>query len=202
MRALELVVRNLRRPHTIVKPMPYLFRIMKDESSHKHVTIYTDGACSGNPGPGGYAAILIYGKSVKEISAGYKNTTNNRMELRGVIAALSALKGQCKVTLYTDSQYIVNAINLGWVRKWEANGWKRNKKDRALNVDLWMRVLDLLDIHQVTFVWVRGHAGNRHNERCDELAVAAAQSDVLLEDERSSANDLGLGMTMIVNRES
>ena len=137
-----------------------------------HVTIYTDGACSGNPGPGGYGAILMYGSHKKELSGGDANTTNNRMELMGVITALEALNRPCQVDLYTDSQYVVNAIEKGWARKWQANGWMRNKKDKALNPDLWQRLLDLLETHQVTFHWVKGHAEHPYNTRCDELAVA------------------------------
>lgn len=136
-----------------------------------NVTIYTDGACSGNPGPGGYGAILMYGSHKKELSGGDANTTNNRMELMGVITALEALNRPCQVDLYTDSQYVVNAIEKGWARKWQANGWMRNKKDKALNPDLWQRLLDLLETHQVSFHWVKGHAENPYNNRCDELAV-------------------------------
>jgi ribonuclease HI len=148
----------------------------------KEVTIYTDGACSGNPGPGGYGVILIHGKHRKELSAGYKFTTNNRMELRGIIAGLEALKVRCKVDITTDSRYIVDAINLGWVYKWKSKGWKRNNKDRALNVDLWQQILRLMEMHTVQFHWVRGHAGHPLNERCDELAVEASQQEALLED--------------------
>ena len=137
-----------------------------------NVTIYTDGACSGNPGPGGYGAILMYGQHKKELSGGDPNTTNNRMELMGVITALKALNRPCQVDLYTDSQYVVNAIEKGWAKKWQANGWMRNKKDKALNPDLWQSLLDLLEIHQVTFHLVKGHAENPYNNRCDELAVA------------------------------
>ena len=137
-----------------------------------NVTIYTDGACSGNPGPGGYGAILMYGSQKKELSGGNANTTNNRMELMGVITALKALNRPCQVDLYTDSQYVVNAIEKGWARKWQANGWMRNRKDKALNPDLWQMLLDLLEVHQVTFHWVKGHAENPYNHRCDELAVA------------------------------
>ena len=140
-----------------------------------NVTIYTDGACSGNPGPGGYGAILMYGSHKKELSGGEPNTTNNRMELMGVITALKTLNRPCQVDLYTDSQYVVNAIEKGWARKWQANGWMRNKHDKALNPDLWQRLLDLLEIHQVTFHWVKGHAANPYNNRCDELAVAESR---------------------------
>ncbi len=148
----------------------------------KHVDIYTDGACSGNPGPGGYGTILKHAGKEKELSAGYKNTTNNRMELRAVIAGLEALKEPCTGMIYSDSQYIVNAINQGWARRWKANGWKRNKKDKAQNPDLWDRLLTLLDQHDFRFTWVRGHAGHPENERCDRLAVEASQLPFLLDD--------------------
>lgn len=138
----------------------------------KHVIIYTDGACSGNPGPGGWGAILKYGSASRELSGGEAATTNNRMELTGVITALNALKEPCQVTLYTDSQYVVNAMTKGWAKKWRANGWMRNKKDPALNPDLWQQLLELCDRHQVEFVWVKGHAENEFNNRCDQLAVA------------------------------
>ena len=141
-----------------------------------NVTIYTDGACSGNPGPGGYGAILMYGAHKKELSGGNPNTTNNRMELMGVITALKALNRPCQVDLYTDSQYVVNAIEKGWAKKWQANGWMRNKKDKALNPDLWQTLLDLLEVHQVAFHWVKGHAENAYNNRCDEMAVAAIKN--------------------------
>ena len=135
------------------------------------VTIYTDGACSGNPGPGGYGAILMYGEHKKELSGGEKLTTNNRMELMGVITALKALNRPCQVDLYTDSQYVVNGIEKGWAKKWQANGWMRNKKEKAMNPELWQELLDLLEIHQVSFHWVKGHAENPYNNRCDEIAV-------------------------------
>lgn len=139
------------------------------------VTIYTDGACSGNPGPGGFGAILMYGEHKKELSGGEAETTNNRMELMGVITALKALKRPCTVHLYTDSQYVVNAIEKGWAKKWRSNGWMRNKKDKAMNPDLWQELLELLEVHQVTFHWVKGHAENPYNNRCDELAVAESR---------------------------
>jgi len=141
----------------------------------KKISIYTDGACSGNPGPGGWGAVLLYGKQKKELSGGEAETTNNRMELLGVISALEALKEPCEVELYTDSQYIVNAVNERWVYKWQANGWMRTKKDPAKNPDLWGRLLELLKIHGVTFHWVKGHGDNAYNNRCDELAVAESQ---------------------------
>lgn len=135
------------------------------------VEIFTDGACSGNPGPGGYGAILRVGEHVKELSGGEANTTNNRMELMGVIAALSALKYPCDVVLTTDSKYVVDSVTKGWARGWKAKGWIKSDKKPALNVDLWEKLLDLLDVHNVKFVWVKGHAGHPENERCDELAV-------------------------------
>ena len=139
------------------------------------VTIYTDGACSGNPGPGGWGAILSYKGTEKELSGGAAQTTNNRMELTAVITGLSALKEPCAVTLYSDSKYIIDAIQKGWAKKWRANGWMRNAKDPALNPDLWEKLLDLLEKHEVTFVWVKGHAGHPENERCDQLAVQESQ---------------------------
>lgn len=140
----------------------------------KHVDIFTDGACSGNPGPGGYGAILRYGSRERELSQGFAQTTNNRMELSGAIEALKLLKEPCQVTLYSDSQYLSNGINKGWAEKWRANGWMRNKKEPALNADLWEELLRLCEIHQVKIVWIKGHAGHPENERCDQLAVAAA----------------------------
>lgn len=137
----------------------------------KEVIIYTDGACSGNPGPGGWGAILKYNQREKEISGGEAKTTNNRMELSAAIFALKILKEPCKVTLYSDSQYLINAITKGWAEKWRASGWMRNKKDPALNPDLWQQLLNLCSIHEVTFIWVKGHASNQYNNRCDELAV-------------------------------
>lgn len=138
----------------------------------KNVKIYTDGACSGNPGPGGWGAVLIYGDVLRELSGSDKSTTNNRMELISVITALEALKEPCKVELYTDSQYVSNAVNKGWLKSWEAKGWKR-KGDELKNPDLWMKLVPLLDKHDVTFTWVKGHADNKYNNRCDELAVEA-----------------------------
>lgn len=141
----------------------------------KQVEIFTDGACSGNPGPGGWGAVLRYNGHEKEISGGEANTTNNRMELSAVINALALLKEPCKVTLYSDSQYVCNALELGWAKKWKANNWMRNKKEKALNPELWDRLLTLYDTHEVEIVWVKGHAGHPENERCDRLAVAAAK---------------------------
>lgn len=140
---------------------------------HKHVVIYTDGACSGNPGPGGFGIILQYGEHRKEISQGFPNTTNNRMELLGVITALESLKTPCIVDLYSDSKYVIDAVQKGWAVKWRSKNWMRTPKEPAKNPDLWERLLDLLDIHDVTFHWVKGHAQNENNNRCDQLAVEA-----------------------------
>ncbi|MBI1747732.1 MAG: ribonuclease HI [Acidobacteria bacterium] len=145
----------------------------------KKVTIYTDGACLGNPGPGGYAAVLLYGDRRRELTGGFQKTTNNRMEIMGAIAGLNALKIRCRVTLYSDSQYLVNAIMLGWAQRWKGNGWKRDRKHMASNVDLWEQLLELCKKHEVEFKWVRGHAGNTENERCDKLSQQAAQQNNL-----------------------
>jgi len=149
----------------------------------RNVEIYTDGACSGNPGPGGIGVVLLYGRHRREILAGYVLTTNNRMEILAAIVGLEALKEPCAVTLYSDSRYLVDAIEKDWVTRWRANGWMRNKKDAALNVDLWERLLPLLDAHRVRFVWVRGHGDNVENNRCDQLARAAAALEDLQDDE-------------------
>jgi len=136
----------------------------------KQITIYTDGACSGIPGPGGWGAILLYKDTIRELSGGEKQTTNNRMELMGAISSLSALKEACEVDIYTDSQYIANAINKGWLVGWKAKNWKR-KDGELKNIDLWQELDKLLSLHTVTFNWVKGHADNKFNNRCDELAV-------------------------------
>lgn len=138
----------------------------------KKVEIYTDGACSGNPGKGGWGAVLVYGGKEKELSGAEKDTTNNRMELTAVIEALGALKQPCNVVLTTDSKYVCDAINKGWVYSWKKNGWKKSDKKPALNVDLWEKLLPLLEKHNVEFVWVKGHNGHPYNERCDTLAVS------------------------------
>lgn len=148
----------------------------------KKVTIYTDGACTGNPGKGGYGAVLIYNGHRKEISGGYQLTTNNRMEMIAAIASLRSLKEKCEVTLHSDSKYLVDAVNLGWAKKWQANGWKRNHKESAKNPDLWQEILDLCQQHYIDFVWVKGHSGILENERCDVLAVAATKQGNLLVD--------------------
>lgn len=142
----------------------------------KKVEIYTDGACLGNPGIGGYGAILKYNGHKKEISGRYENTTNNRMEITAVIEALKLLKEPCDITIYSDSQYVCNAITKGWAKSWETKGWMRNKKEPALNADLWKKLLELIENHKVELVWVKGHAGHPENERCDALAVEAAKS--------------------------
>ena len=141
----------------------------------KKVEIYTDGACRGNPGPGGWGAIIVYGCHELPLSGGEANTTNNRMELMAAIEGLSRLKEPCLVTLYSDSKYLVDAITLGWVYKWRAAGWKRGKEP-AKNPDLWEKLLSLLERHSVTFVWVKGHDGHAYNERCDKLATEFADS--------------------------
>ena len=137
----------------------------------KNVEIFTDGACKGNPGPGGWGAILRCNGKEKELSGYESNTTNNRMEIMAVLKALEALKEPCNVTLCSDSQYVCNAIEKGWAKNWQKNNWMRNKKEPALNVDLWERLLQLLEAHNIKVVWIRGHAGHPENERCDKLAV-------------------------------
>lgn len=137
----------------------------------KKVDIYTDGACSGNPGKGGWAAILVYNKREKELCGSAAETTNNRMELTAAIKALEALKEPCEVTLTTDSRYVCDSVTKGWVYSWKKNGWKKGDKKPALNVDLWEQLLPLLEKHEVSFNWVRGHIGHPYNERCDKLAV-------------------------------
>ena len=138
----------------------------------KEVTLYTDGSCSGNPGPGGWGAILIWKGLEKELSGGEAQTTNNRMELTGAIRGLSALKEPCKVDLYTDSQYIAKAVNEGWLEGWRKRGWKKADKSPIANPDLWMELDSLFHTHQVRLIWVKGHADNPFNNRCDALAVA------------------------------
>ena len=152
-------------------------------ASDKQVTIYTDGACEGNPGPGGYGVVLIHGDRRRELSEGYRLTTNNRMELLAVIRGLETLKERCHVTLHSDSRYVIDGIDKGWAARWRANDWMRNKKESAINPDLWGRLLDLCDAHDVEFRWVRGHSGVPENERCDRLAVEAARGKKLQTDE-------------------
>jgi ribonuclease HI len=159
----------------------YIFWEMA-ETKISSVVIYTDGACLGNPGRGGYGVVLLGGGHRKELSAGYRKTTNNRMEIMGPIAGLSALKKPCSVTLFSDSQYVVNAMSKGWVQQWKARSWRRSNKEKAMNSDLWEQMLSVCKIHQVRFSWVRGHDGNIENERCDVLAVEASNQPSLLID--------------------
>ncbi len=139
----------------------------------KEVNIYTDGACTGNPGKGGFGAILIYNENEKSISEGYRLTTNNRMELLAPIKALGLLKEKCKVNIYSDSKYLTDAINQSWLRGWVKNNWRKADKKPVLNVDLWKQLYELMQVHDITFIWVKGHAGNHYNEICDKLAVDA-----------------------------
>ena len=147
--------------------------------SAEHVTIYTDGACIGNPGRGGYGVVLLKDERRSELAGGYHRTTNNRMEIIAAIVGLEALEGRCQVTLCSDSAYMVNAINRGWAQRWRANGWRRTKTEQAQHPDLWGRLLGLCEFHQVKFRWVKGHSGDRENERCDRLASQAARGQGL-----------------------
>ncbi len=147
------------------------------------VTIHTDGACVGNPGPGGYAAVVVRGGVRTELSGGRRRTTNNRMEMLAAVVALESLAEPCRVTVFSDSRYLVDAVMHGWAQRWRLNGWKRNRDEYAVNTDLWARLLDLCRAHEVAFVWVRGHAGDAENERCDRLAVAAAAGEDLPPDD-------------------
>jgi len=139
----------------------------------KSVEIYTDGACTGNPGKGGYGAVLIYNGNEKRISAGFRKTTNNRMELMAAAEALSLLKEPCNVTLYSDSKYLTDAINKGWINSWQKNNWRKSDKKPVLNVDLWEKIIGLTQTHSISFIWVKGHDGNIYNEICDKMAVEA-----------------------------
>ncbi len=149
----------------------------------KKVSLYTDGSCLGNPGPGGYGAILDFKGHRKELAQGFRLTTNNRMELLAVIEGLSALTMPCRVTVYSDSEYVVKAMKGGWPHKWQRNDWKRKGNKPAVNSDLWERLLALCETHDVQFVWVRGHSGHAENERCDRLANEAARGKELVDDE-------------------
>jgi ribonuclease HI len=151
-------------------------------SQLKQVTIYTDGACRGNPGPGGYGVILRYKDNRKELSHGFRLTTNNRMEIMAAIAGLRALKTRCAVTIVTDSQLLRNTMTRGWAQRWRKNGWRKRNDEKVLNKDLWIELLRLCDHHQVKFVWTRGHAGDTENERCDRLAREAAQHEAVSRD--------------------
>lgn len=148
----------------------------------KRVSIYTDGACSGNPGKGGYGVILSYNGNTKELSAGYECTTNNRMELMAVIAGLSALKEPCEVDLYSDSKYFIDSVEKDWIGSWQKNGWKNSKKEPVKNRELFEEIIRLLSVHKVSLHWVKGHNGHEQNERCDALAVSAAKGGNLLTD--------------------
>lgn len=148
----------------------------------KKIYIYTDGACSGNPGKGGYGAILKYNDVTKELSQGYISTTNNRMELLAAITALEALKEPCEVILTSDSKYLTDSVNQGWIEKWKSNNWYRTKSEKAKNVDLFKRLDAQIQKHKIEFVWVKGHAGHPENERCDKLATTAINGDNLIED--------------------
>lgn len=149
---------------------------MAQNIGKKQVEIFSDGACRGNPGPGGWGTILVYGKIEKELSGGDRETTNNRMELLGAISGLEALKEPCAVTLTSDSKYLVDGMTRGWAKSWEKNGWVKTDKKPALNADLWERLLRLCEKHTVRFVWIKGHAGHPYNERCDKLATEFADS--------------------------
>jgi ribonuclease HI len=152
---------------------------LKLSERYKKVTIYTDGACVGNPGPGGYGVVLLYGDHRRELSGGCQHTTNNRMELLAAIRGLEALKECCEVRLLSDSQYVVNGIMKGWAKRWRGSGWRRNKDEFAENRDRWEQLLELCEKHCVVLEWVRGHAGNSENERCDQLATTAARASDL-----------------------
>lgn len=141
----------------------------------KTITIYTDGACSGNPGPGGWGAVLLYGEYRKELSGGAANTTNNRMELTAVLEALTLLKEPCTVELYSDSRYVIDGLSKGWAKGWQARGWQKADKKPALNPDLWEKLLEQAGRHTLRYHWVKGHAETEENNRCDELAVAESQ---------------------------
>jgi ribonuclease HI len=156
---------------------------METQSPMPHVQIYTDGGCEPNPGPGGYGVVLVHPKKRAEVSGGFRRTTNNRMEILAAIKGLQVLKQPCKVTLYSDSQYLVDAMTKGWAADWKKKDWWRTNKERAANADLWKMLLELCERHQVEFRWIRGHAGNLENERCDQLCIAALRKSNLAADE-------------------
>ena len=182
---------NIRKVILSFDDYKHLIEAIKDEAIYPtmietqvekdvdNAIIYTDGSCINNPGAGGYGVVLIHGKQRKELSGGFRLTTNNRMEIIAAIVGLRALPVKSAVTLYTDSQYLVNAIMKGWAKKWQNNEWKRNQKEKAKNIDLWQELLLLCEQHEVEFIWVRGHSGNQENEYCDKLAFKAAQKDNL-----------------------
>jgi ribonuclease HI len=174
--------RKKAKQHFAKKTTPIPTKKPRNLKNLSEVTIYTDGACSYNPGPGGYGVVLIYKNTIKELSGGFRLTTNNRMEIMACIEGLRSLKEPCAVTLFSDSKYVVDAMKKGWAKKWKANDWKRNENEFALNIDLWKQMLDLCQIHNVAFNWVKGHAGNEYNERCDQLATQALSQPELLSD--------------------
>ncbi len=160
--------------------------------SPMNVTIYTDGACLGNPGPGGYGVVILRDGRRSELSGGYRRTTNNRMEIMAAIVALESLEERCQVTLYSDSEYLVKAMARGWAQRWRQDDWKRNRRQNALNPDLWERLLRVCEHHEVEFRWVKGHAGSAENTRADRLAMTAAQQPGLPDDEGYiSQNEVG-----------
>ena len=164
---------------------------MTDQTTqYQQVTVYTDGACCGNPGPGGYGCLLRCGGRTRELSGGYRKTTNNRMELMAAIRALEMLKKPCHVELFSDSRYLVESMTKGWAKRWRSNGWMRNKEELALNSDLWAMLLDLCEKHPTKFIWVKGHASNPDNNRCDKLATDAARRPDLPVDEEYEKNAL------------
>ena len=158
----------------------------------EHVTIYTDGCCLGNPGRGGYGTILVFENDCIELSSGFRHTTNNRMEIISCIIGLEALDHEYDVTVYSDSKYLVDSVSKGWAMNWMRNNWRRSNGSRAENVDLWERLLALIQKHQIQFVWVKGHSGHPENERCDQLANAAANGSDLKEDDGYTARDVKL----------
>ena len=164
----------------------------KSSAELRHVTIHTDGSCIGNPGPGGYGVVLDYQGRTKELSGGFSRTTNNRMELMAAIVGLEALREPCRVSLFSDSKYVVEGVTEGWAKRWKAHGWMRNKQERAENADLWDLLLSALDKHAVEFKWVKGHAGNPGNVRADRLALAAANGKDLPPDEKYENPPKGL----------
>ena len=167
------LIPNEPRSRSVSQPLPAATDHQAELDAGK-VVIFTDGASTGNPGPGGYGVVMLHGASRKELSGGYSCTTNNRMELMGVITGLRSIKRKLPIIIYSDSQYVVRAVEQGWARRWRSRGWMRTADERAENADLWAELLDLLDSHDVTFRWVKGHASNPENERCDRLAVGAA----------------------------
>lgn len=159
---------------TIIERKSTPYSLERMDRLMKRIAIYTDGACKGNPGPGGWGAMLKYKDACKELSGGQADTTNNRMELTGVICALEQLKEPCEIDLYSDSKYVMDGLSKGWAKGWRARGWVKSDKKPALNSDLWERLLDLCEGHTLHYHWIKGHAGHPENERCDALAVQAA----------------------------